>query len=337
MTRRRPPRLESADDLLATLGRLTAQAREGAELQRARVELSEALQREMLPRVLPALPGLLTAARYTPARHGLDIGGDWYDGFPLPDGSLGFSIGDVQGHDVEAAAFMGQVRIGLRAVATAAADPGEVLSRANDLLLSVDSGLFATCSFLRFDPVTWELESARAGHIPAIWASVDGECGITEDVGGPPLGIQPGEEYQVTRRRLTHDGVFVLLTDGVVEGPSFPVEAGLAEVTRLVRAGAGAHPSDLADAVMNVAESTGHSDDAAVLVLRHDATGTAGTAGTAQPLSARPAPYEERGGWLADEHGPWFERRASWPDKEPDAWPDAPRGEQQPSRPDGTR
>jgi len=271
MTPRRPTRSASADDLLTTLGRLTAQAREGAELQQARVELAEALQREMLPATLPAVPGLRTAARYTPARHGLDIGGDWYDGFRLPDGALGFSIGDVQGHDVEAAAFMGQIRIGLRAVATASGDPGEVLSRANDLLLSVDCGLFATCSFLRFDPATWELEGARAGHVPAVWATSDGQGGIAEDDGGLPLGILPGEVYPVTRRRLAKAGAFVLLTDGVVEGPSFPIEAGLERVTRLVGAGACADPDDLAAQVMKVAEFTGHTDDAAVLVLRHDA------------------------------------------------------------------
>ena len=271
MSRRRPPRSASADDLLTTLGRLTAKAREGAELQQARVELAEALQREMLPASLPEVPGLRAAAGYAPARHGLDIGGDWFDGFRLPDGALAFSLGDVQGHDVEAAAFMGQIRIGLRAVAAGVADPGEVLSRANDLLLSVGSGLFATCTFLRFDPATWELSSARAGHIPGIWATVDGRFGLAEDPGGLPLGILPGEPYPVTRRRPSTAGVFVLLTDGVIEGPSFPIEAGLAHVTRLVREKAGDDPADVAEGVMGIAELTGHTDDAAVLVLRFDA------------------------------------------------------------------
>ncbi|MGI5444298.1 PP2C family protein-serine/threonine phosphatase [Streptomyces sp. CA-243310] len=276
MAPRRAPRQASADDLLATLGRLTAQAREGAELQRARVQLAEALQREMLPPSLPDAPGLRTAARYAPARQGLDIGGDWYDGFPLTDGSLGFSIGDVQGHDVEAAAFMGQIRIALRAVAAAAEDPGDVLSRANDLLISVNQELFATCTFLRFDPSTWEIDGARAGHVPAVWATVDGDCGTDEDEGGLPLGVLAGSEYPVTRRRLHRPGAYVLLTDGVVEGPSFPIETGLAEVVRVVRDGAGADPEELAAEVMKVADSTGHADDAAVLVLRHDAPPGAG-------------------------------------------------------------
>ncbi|MGW7349583.1 PP2C family protein-serine/threonine phosphatase [Streptomyces sp. NPDC054854] len=274
MTSHRSPRSATADDLLTRLGRLTAQAREGAELQQARVELAEALQREILPASLPSAPGLRTAARYTPARHGLSVGGDWYDGFALPGGALGFSIGDVEGHDVEAAAFMGQVRIAVRAVAAAAADPGEVLSRANDLLLSVDCDLFATCTFLRFDPVTREIQTARAGHVPGVWATVDGRSGVVEDEGGTPLGMLPGAEYPVTRRRLTTAGAYVLVTDGVVEGPSFPMEAGLARVAAAARAAAGTEPGQLAAEVMKVADSTGHEDDAAVLVLRHDAPDT---------------------------------------------------------------
>ncbi|WP_369779500.1 PP2C family protein-serine/threonine phosphatase [Streptomyces sp. R33] len=273
MTPRRPSKSVSADDLLTTLGRLTARARAGAEMQQARVELAEALQREMLPASLPALPGLRSAARYVPARHGLDIGGDWYDGFPLPEGALAFSIGDVQGHDVEAAAFMGQVRVGLRAVSAVVEDPGEVLSRANDVLLSLDCELFATCTLLRFDPETWELETARAGHVPTVWATVDGRYGITDDEGGLPLGVEPGAGYAVTRRRLDQAGSIVLLTDGVVEGPSFPIDVGLARVVRVVQEAAGADPDEIAAEIMKVADSTGHADDAAVLVLSHDAAG----------------------------------------------------------------
>lgn len=272
MNRRRTSRSASAEDLLNTLQSLTARARQEVELHQARVELAQALQREMLPSSLPTLPGLEAAAGYAPARHGLDIGGDWYDGFPLPDGALAFAIGDVQGHDVEAAAFMGQIRIAMRAIAATTSDPGEVMSRTNDLLLSVDSGLFATCTFLRLDPLTWELHSARAGHVACVWASVDGASGITEDPGGLPLGIQTGEVYPVTRRTLDTAGALVLLTDGVVEGPSLLIEDGLDRVRRLVGAHAGASAEELADEVLGAAESTGHEDDAAVLVLRHEAT-----------------------------------------------------------------
>ncbi|MFH9613339.1 PP2C family protein-serine/threonine phosphatase [Streptomyces pratensis] len=271
MNRRRTPRSASAEDLLSTLQHLTARARQEVELHQARVDLAQALQRNMLPATLPAFPGLRTAARYAPARDGLDIGGDWYDGFLLPDGSLGLSIGDVQGHDVEAAAFMGQIRIAMRAIAISASDPAEVMGRTNDLIISMNSTLFATCSFLRLDPRSRELRSARAGHVASVWATSDGRSGITADAGGLPLGIEPHERYPVATRDLNVAGAFVLLTDGVIEGPSLAIDDGLDRIRRLVSAHALADAEELADEVLRAAVLTGHEDDAAVLVLRHDA------------------------------------------------------------------
>ncbi|MEU9115535.1 PP2C family protein-serine/threonine phosphatase [Streptomyces sp. NPDC048483] len=269
MNRRRTTPAPPPEELLHLLGSLTGRVMERIKLQQARVALAVELQRHMLPPELPGVPGLQTAARYVPARTGLDIGGDWYDAFVLPDGSLGFAIGDVEGHDVEAAAFMGQVRTGLRAVAGATTDPGEVLGRANNLLLSMRSDLMATCTFLRFDPASGELAGSRAGHVPAVWGTADG-AEILHDAGGLPLGVLPGRHYPVTHRRLTQVGAFVLITDGVVEGPTFPLEQGLARVAELVGASYDADADDLAAQVIAVADLTGHRDDAAVLVLRHN-------------------------------------------------------------------
>ncbi|MEU6881569.1 PP2C family protein-serine/threonine phosphatase [Streptomyces sp. NPDC046712] len=270
MRGQRPEPPDNAQQLLIALGQLVDQALERIKFQRARVELAMALQRHMLPPGLPELPGLHFAARYTPSRDGLDVGGDWYDAFVMTDGSLGLAIGDVQGHDVEAIAFMGQVRTSLRAIAEATTDTREVLGRANDLLIAMGCGLFATCCFLRFDPATRDLTVSRAGHVPMVWATAAGHWGIALDRGGPPLGIVPGERYPVTHRRLTEAGVLVLLTDGVVEGPRYPIEAGLDEVAKLARAGFDADPEVLASAVVKVADQTGHRDDAAVLVVRYD-------------------------------------------------------------------
>ncbi|MFH8366812.1 PP2C family protein-serine/threonine phosphatase [Streptomyces sp. NPDC018031] len=267
-TRRSEP---SGQELLDTLVRLTGQVLDGIKLQQARVELAQALQRLMLPDTLPQTPRLRISARYAPARRGLDVGGDWYDAFPLPDGTTGVAIGDVQGHDAEAAAFVGQVRSGLRAVAgSGRTDPGEVLSQVNDLLVSMDAGLFVTCSFLRYDPAAGELLDARAGHVPAVWAAADGRSEVVWDAGGLPLGMFAGERYPVTRHPLAPPGAFVLLTDGVVEGPKYPIDQGLEAVARLVATGFDADPELLAAEVISVADRTGHDDDAAVLVLRYD-------------------------------------------------------------------
>src|SRR5690606_24415696 len=172
---------DDGDELLARLGALTAQARAQAEVQRSRVELAVALQRGMLPRGLPVADGVRLAVRYAPAYQGLNVGGDWYDAFTMPDGRIGLSIGDVQGHNIEAAAFMGQVRVGLRALASVDSDPGELLTRTNELLLSLHSDLFATCTFMRLDPETRLLESARAGHLPCVWATADGRSGVRSE------------------------------------------------------------------------------------------------------------------------------------------------------------
>jgi serine phosphatase RsbU (regulator of sigma subunit) len=271
MARRRTAPPSSAEERLRTLGQLTGQILERIKLQQARVELAAALQRQCLPTEIPRLPGLQVAGRYAPARDGLDIGGDWYDVFPMPDGSIGFAIGDVQGHDVEAAAYMGQVRTCLRAVAVATTDPAEVLRRTNDLLVSMGSDLFVTCLFARFAPATGELTASRAGHIPAVWATADGHCDVVIADGGLPLGIVPDEKYISTRRVLTGKGAFVLLTEGVVEGPDYEIEQGLDRVVELVRDACGADPDSLAAEVIKVADLTGHSDDAAVLVLTYDA------------------------------------------------------------------
>ncbi|GJF25715.1 MULTISPECIES: PP2C family protein-serine/threonine phosphatase [Streptomyces] len=270
MFRKRP--VHDGDELLARLGSLTAQARELAEQQRSRVELAIALQRGMLPGDMPDVPGFHLAARYSPAYAGLNVGGDWYDAFTLPDGRIGLSVGDVQGHTIDAAAFMGQIRVGLRALASVTSEPGDLLARTNDLLLTLGTDLFATCTFMRFDPGTGTVESARAGHIPCVWATADGKSGVSEDEGGPPLGVQEGMEYPVTRYRLTTGGVFLLLTDGVVEGPSLPVDEGLDRVVRLagIAAVAGMEATSLAAAVIKNAALVGHEDDAAVLVVGHD-------------------------------------------------------------------
>ncbi|WP_078962510.1 PP2C family protein-serine/threonine phosphatase [Streptomyces sp. SCSIO 75703] len=270
MFRKHP--VQEADELLARLASLTAEARELAELQRTQVELAIALQRGMLPAALPCVPGFRLAARYSPACAGLNVGGDWYDAFTLADGSLGLSVGDVQGHTIDAAAFMGQIRVGLRALASVTSEPGDLLARTNDLLLALGGDLFATCTFLRFDPATGILHGARAGHVPCVWATADGAAGVSGDEGGPPLGVMEGAEYPVTRHRLTTGGVIVLLTDGVVEGPSLNIDDGLDRVVRLAGAAAvaGVEAGTLASSVIENATTVGHEDDAAVLVIGHD-------------------------------------------------------------------
>ncbi|WP_327371206.1 PP2C family protein-serine/threonine phosphatase [Streptomyces sp. NBC_01217] len=261
---------DSTQELLITLGRLVDQALENIRLQRARAELGMALQQHMLPDSLPEFPGIRTAARYSPSQDGLAVGGDFYDAFAMKDGAAGIAIGDVQGHGVEAAAFMGEARASLRALASVTVDPGKVLACANELLISMGCDLFTTCCLLSIVPRTGELCVARAGHVPIVWGTDDGDAGISLDAGGVPLGILPGQQYPVTHRRLRQPGYLVLVTDGVVEGPRYAIDEGLAAVVAVVGAADGADPGELASRVIQVTDLTGHEDDAAVLVVRYD-------------------------------------------------------------------
>ncbi|MCF2434736.1 serine/threonine-protein phosphatase [Streptomyces thinghirensis] len=270
MFRKRPA--PDGEELLARLASLTTQARELAELRRSQVELAVAAatrhaSREPAPRS-PASP----VACYSPAYAGLNVGGDWYDAFVLPDDRIGLSVGDVRGHAIDAAAFMGQIRVGLRALASVTSEPGDLLACTNDLLLSLNKDLFATCTFMRFDPATGVLETRAGRAHPLRMGHGRRQGGGLRGRRGPPLGVLKGTEYPVTRYRLTTGGVLVLLTDGVVEGPSLSVDEGLARVVRLagVAAVAGMEAHSLAAAVLKNAELVGHEDDAAVLVVGHD-------------------------------------------------------------------
>lgn len=137
--------------LLTSLAGLIAQALDRARLYDAKHALAHGLQTGLLPRTLPHIPGLEAAARYRPAGHGIDIGGDFYDLIPCTNDTAVVAIGDVQGHDPTAAALMGQVRTAVRAHATTGSTPGDILARTNRLLCDLDTGLFASCLIAHLD------------------------------------------------------------------------------------------------------------------------------------------------------------------------------------------
>ena len=124
--------------LLAALIEFAVRRRDAAlALYVAEHQQAETLQRSLLP-TLPSLPGLELAARYLAGGAGQKVGGDWFDAFPLSDGAAGFAIGDVIGHDLEAAAAMSQVRAALRAYAYEGDEPASVLSRLDRLVMTFE-------------------------------------------------------------------------------------------------------------------------------------------------------------------------------------------------------
>ncbi|PBD02459.1 PAS fold-containing protein [Streptomyces sp. OV198] len=256
--------------LMGTLADLAGQALKRVSLQEARVELATALQQTMLPTLPEHLPGLEVAARYRPSRDGLDIGGDWYDAFVMPDGAVALEIGDAQGHDVDAAAFMGQVRASMRAIAAHEPGPATVLARTNELLVTMGAARFASCTMLRIDPGDGRVTGASAGHVPLLYARDDGSHSIHELPGGPVLGVVLGTEYGEETFALHEDSALVMVTDGVVEGPGLTLEAGLERAGTLAGAALheGLNAEETADRVLDAAVAVDHLDDVAVLVIR---------------------------------------------------------------------
>ncbi|MER5535158.1 SpoIIE family protein phosphatase [Streptomyces mirabilis] len=256
--------------LMGTLADLAGQALRRIRLQQARVELATALQKTMLPRLPEHLAGLEVAARYRPSRGGLDIGGDWYDAFEMPDGAVALEIGDVQGHDVDAAALMGQVRLSMRAIAAQEWDPGTVLMRTNELLTTMVPPRFASCTMLHLDPRDGQVIGTSAGHVPLLCARKDGSHSIHELPGGPVLGVVSDTEYAEETFTLDADSALVMVTDGVVEGPGLTLEAGLERAGTLAGTALrdGLNAEETADRVLDAAGAVDHLDDVAVLVIR---------------------------------------------------------------------
>ena len=233
--------------------------------------LADVLQRSLIPR-LPELPGLTLEARYLPAAEA-SLGGDWYDAFLLPGGSLGLAIGDVSGRGFQAAALMGQLRSGLRACAMGERSPALAAERLSELLRQLDPARTATLLFLALDPQSGRLEMMSAGHPPPLVVGADGTRRYLELPTGVPLGAVRYPTYEDAEATIEPGDALLLFTDGVVERPGEPMDTGL---ERLRDAGRELYtiPGSLCQPIVDVMLPHGATrDDAAILVAR------------AQPLS----------------------------------------------------
>lgn len=223
--------------VLTALAGLIAHAMEKAQRYDTEAALARGLQQALLPRRLSAHPQVETAGRYLPGTQGMDVGGDWYDVVEAGDG-LALVIGDVQGHGVQAAATMGQLRSAVRAFALGDRPPDEVLSGTNHLLIDLDPGQFASCCYVRLDPATGQTRAARAGHPPPLLRRPDGRTEVLDIPGGVVLGVDPCAQYPVTDLRLEPDAILALYTDGLVERPGADIDDGITAL-RLALARAG--------------------------------------------------------------------------------------------------
>jgi sigma-B regulation protein RsbU (phosphoserine phosphatase) len=247
-----------------------------AALMRQTMELAEehrvkeSLQRAVLPARLPAVAGVELAARYLPADMPSLVGGDWYDAFCLPDGGLAVATGDVVGHDLDAAATMGQVRNALRAYAFSDDHPAEVLARLNRLITGLgDSGL-ATALFGRLDSAQRRFRWSCGGHPPPLLIGAAG-VRLLSSPAGPMLGAVPADRarYADAHAAVEPYDVLVLYTDGLIERRDRNLDEGFAALARAAGDLHGQAAETVCTTLLDrLLPDQEHEDDVCLLVLR---------------------------------------------------------------------
>jgi sigma-B regulation protein RsbU (phosphoserine phosphatase) len=193
-------------------------ARREADRERARVqELASTLQRTLLPPRLPVVPGFSLAAHYHPASAD-QVGGDFYDVFPLADGRWGVFLGDVCGKGAVAASVTSLTRYTLRSAAVYDPDPVAVLHNLNTVLHQEFAGggpTFCTVLFGVLSGTTITL--ASGGHPPALLLSADGSVAYQPTPGGQLLGMLPTARVVTTTLTLSAGDTLLLYSDGLTE------------------------------------------------------------------------------------------------------------------------
>jgi serine phosphatase RsbU (regulator of sigma subunit)/PAS domain-containing protein len=201
-----------AEDAAEQLARTIAVQR----TMRQRTEAAEALQGSLLPRVLRPIPGVELAAAHMPPTLGREVGGDFYDVYPTPDG-WGIAIGDVVGKGQDAAAVTAAARHAIRVLAHSNSDPAQVLRGVNEIMLAeAFGGRFVTADAAH---LSWHDGSLRvvlgsAGHPSPVRVMPDGRAQQIEG-GGEPLGIFADGEAKVTELELVTGEVLFWCTDGL--------------------------------------------------------------------------------------------------------------------------
>lgn len=266
------------EDDLATFTDLGVRA--GLAVDNARLYTREhsaalTLQRSLLPDV-PQLPGFDVAAVYRPASVRAEVGGDWYDVLDLPGSGVGVAVGDVMGHDLRAAAAMGQLRSVLRSYAWGGDSPAEVVRRLDLLVRGLGMAGMATCVYahvLDGCDGARRVVYARAGHPPPVLVRPGRTPRLLDQAVTTPIGVlKPDRPIGQAEVAMPRGSALVLYTDGLLERRDRPLQDGIAELTGVL-AGA-AHDASAADLCALLVErllpaGAGAEDDACVLVIRH--------------------------------------------------------------------
>jgi serine/threonine-protein kinase RsbW len=261
-------RFTSADvDVAEQLGLQVALVIAKAQRYELDVRTSHTLQANLLPPEPPQLAGLCLAVRYLAATYGVEVGGDFYDVVRLPDEQIALAVGDVVGHDITAAATMGQLNSVYRALLADRPAPSAMIDRLQASWSLLGLQRMATALFATLDPATGQLRIASAGHPPPLLLHA-GRAAFLPVTPSRMLGATASPVPAVEWAGVLPVGAtLVLFTDGLVESRSADIDTGLARLVAVVEAAGTSDPDALCDRLL--AELTGvhRADDIALLVL----------------------------------------------------------------------
>ncbi|MGY1696240.1 SpoIIE family protein phosphatase [Geodermatophilus sp. SYSU D00814] len=268
----RGPHTPGEVETAAEVGRRAGLALQTARLYEQQRGLAHALQRSMLT-APPRPEGLDIVVRYVPASEGAEVGGDWYDAFPGVLGGTVLVIGDVVGHDRNAAALMGQFRGLLRGISHASgADPAEVLGQLDRAADRLALGAMATALVARLDrtgPDDAVLHWSSAGHPPPVVVDPDGSVRVLAP--GPAdllLGVDPGRPRTDHSAVLPVGSTVLLHTDGLIERRDRDLQAGTEQLLAVLRDAADLPLERLCDRVLERLFLPDAEDDVALLAVR---------------------------------------------------------------------
>jgi sigma-B regulation protein RsbU (phosphoserine phosphatase) len=257
--------------------RLLAEATDAQRLERE-LEVARGIQASFLPDTFPTVPGWEVAAFYRAARQ---VGGDFYDFFPIDDHRWALVVADVADKGVPAALFMALSRTLLRAVGSNRHSPAETLARVNELLLrDTHTELFVTVWYGLWDASTGEIRFSSAGHNPPLIVRADGR---TEQLTarGIALGVLPDIKLQENQVTLNPGDLLVAYTDGVTEAirwdkTAFGVSGLQATAANLHHRPAPEIAQGVLSALDTFVGSEAQFDDLTLIALKHLETGTQG-------------------------------------------------------------
>jgi serine phosphatase RsbU (regulator of sigma subunit) len=266
----RAPFTEADQRTALDISRRAGLSIDNSRLYRQQRHVAEVLQQSLLTE-LPTIADIELHARYLPAQDGAAVGGDWYDAFAQPDGSVMLAVGDVSGHDIEAAATMGQLRNLVRGDAYGRDDePGVLLSQLDRAVrgLRVPAAATAVLARARRDGDDFLVTFANAGHPPPLLLRPDGSVEVWWESSEPLLGLRPDGERTTHQRRVAAGSTLLLYTDGLVEERSELLDVGIQRIALALHGHPGMPGEELCSRL--IASVGRRADDIALLLIKLD-------------------------------------------------------------------